>query len=148
MAPRNPGVPEHILKFLNALPLTGDVVAWIEAFREALRQMLGDVDRISMKINTNCDLLNPDRSQPLLDITQHMIQDKKSSETFEVITGDKGKVGEQLIKEFRDLGFPIDDCTSSHYLDYFYKREKPISGRCCCCGIVPRRRSRRRPWRS
>lgn len=120
-SPGTSGVPEHIIKFLNALPVTGDVLQWIEGFREALRLVLGDVDRISVKINTNCDLANPNRSQNMLEINQHMVKEKNSPETFEVTTGDKDKVGEQVIKEFREQGHPIDDYHPPHYFDYYYE---------------------------
>ncbi len=118
-SPGTPIVPEHMIRFLNALPVTGDIVGWIEAFREALRQMLGDVDRISMKINTNCDLSNPHRNVAL-EIAQHMLPAKNVGDSVHVSTSDKGFPGEELINEFRQLGHPVDDYHPPHYFDYYF----------------------------
>src|ERR1041384_1234385 len=60
----SPIIPEHILRFLNSLPVTGDPVQWISTFREELRLLLGDVDRVGINININCDLQNPEGYRP------------------------------------------------------------------------------------
>jgi DNA-binding CsgD family transcriptional regulator len=56
---------EHFSKeaiaFLNSIPTTHDVREWILLFREQLRAILGDVDRVSVSINIDCDLRDPQR---------------------------------------------------------------------------------------
>jgi len=41
-------------RFLASIPMTPDPVEWILGFRAALQELLGDVDRIAMEVNTYC----------------------------------------------------------------------------------------------
>lgn len=57
--PEEPPIPEHVARFLGRLPDTGDLHAALLDFRDALRALLGDVDRIALNINYTCDLVQP-----------------------------------------------------------------------------------------
>jgi DNA-binding CsgD family transcriptional regulator len=48
--------PDRFVPFLNALPTTSDLEPWLIRFRESLRQLLGDVDRVGVNVNVGCDL--------------------------------------------------------------------------------------------
>ncbi|MBS1911569.1 MAG: hypothetical protein JST22_06260 [Bacteroidetes bacterium] len=47
---------EAILRFLNLLPMSGDVIAWRRGFRGALRSFLRDVDLVMVDVNYYCEL--------------------------------------------------------------------------------------------
>ncbi|HVZ37704.1 MAG TPA: hypothetical protein VHI13_00350 [Candidatus Kapabacteria bacterium] len=47
---------EAILRFLNLLPISGDVIAWRRGFRGALRSFLRDVDLVMVDVNYFCEL--------------------------------------------------------------------------------------------
>lgn len=113
-------IPANILRFLNELPLMGDVVQWIEAFREALRLMLGDVDRVALKVNTNCDLINPEAYKPGLEVAQYPQQKGESSETV-VTSLDNGTAPSQIfIGDLRQIGHSLHDYHPPLAYDYFY----------------------------
>lgn len=54
-----PLIPERIARFLGALPSTFDEFQWIVQFRDALQELLGDVDRIACSIDRSCNPLAP-----------------------------------------------------------------------------------------
>ncbi|HVZ38529.1 MAG TPA: hypothetical protein VHI13_04580 [Candidatus Kapabacteria bacterium] len=54
--PREPLIPPHVARFLASIPMTPDPVEWILGFRAALQELLGDVDRIAMQVDTYCPL--------------------------------------------------------------------------------------------
>ncbi|MBS1910743.1 MAG: hypothetical protein JST22_02030 [Bacteroidetes bacterium] len=54
--PAEPLIPPHVARFLASIPMTPDPVEWILGFRAALQELLGDVDRIAMEVDTYCRL--------------------------------------------------------------------------------------------
>ncbi|MEO5931898.1 MAG: helix-turn-helix transcriptional regulator [Candidatus Kapaibacterium sp.] len=117
-----PLIPDHILRFLNALPMTGDSLEWINAFREALQEMFGDVDRVAVIVDLNCDLLNPATYRPDLAITQHMSSSSDSSASV-VTASEQGVISmpsERSLEEFRELGYPVDDYHPPFSSDYYF----------------------------
>jgi len=114
-------MPDHILQFLNALPITGDTVEWINAFREALKTMLGDVDRVAVQVNLNCDLQHPERYAPTIDIAQHSTTSRRSAQTVVMTAPWEGQnPAEKMIEEFRQLGYPLNDYHAPHSFGYHY----------------------------
>lgn len=53
----------RFVSFLNALPTTNDLEEWLLTFRDALRRLLGDVDRVGVNINVGCDLVRSRESE-------------------------------------------------------------------------------------
>jgi len=50
---------EHIIAFLNRLPITGDRAKWMDELRAALLELFPDVDKIAININVYCDPVRP-----------------------------------------------------------------------------------------
>lgn len=103
-------IPEQILRFLNSLPVTGDPFAWIPVFREELARLLGDVDRITVSVNFNCDLQDPENYRPEMSIAQHVpvVQEEGSSGTTTLKTM-QGTPIERLVEELNNQGYPLDE---------------------------------------
>jgi DNA-binding CsgD family transcriptional regulator len=115
-----PLVPENILQFLNALPLTGDSVEWINAFREGLKNVLGDVDRVALAVNINCNLQHPEQSE-WITIWQHSMTVSGSSQTAVTNSNVEGKTqAEKMIEEFRQMGYPLDEYHAPLSFNYSY----------------------------
>lgn len=114
-------IPDHVLQFLNALPVTGDTVEWINTFREALKCMLGDVDRVAVQVNLNCDLEHPERYTPTIDISQLSTTSRRSAQTVVMTTQWEGQnPAEKMIEEFRQMGYPLSDYHAPHSFSYHY----------------------------
>lgn len=109
-------IPDHILSFLNAFPTTGDVVEWVNGFREALRQILGDVDKVVVTINIHCDLLNPEQYSPVVFIHQH------SSANQTVVESETDETGrtKELLDQFQQLGYDLEQYHPPHSFNYYY----------------------------
>lgn len=119
-----PLVPDHIAQFLNSLPMTNDRIKWLEAFRDALQMLLGDVDRVVVSVDTYCDLLYPETYRPSIDIAQYTSSsndDATTSLTTAQRTG-KGRA-DALLEDFQRLGYPLADYHSPLAYDYYYARQ-------------------------
>ncbi len=106
----SPIIPENILRFLNSLPVTGDPVQWISTFREELRLLLGDVDRVGINININCDLQNPEGYRPAMRIATRSSTGgrEKEKELMVAATAKDGGQLEQYMEEMRAQNFPFE----------------------------------------
>lgn len=113
-------IPTNILRFLNELPMMGDVVQWIEGFRDALRKMLGDVDRVTVSVNTNCDLINPEKYLPHVAIKQYPQQMGESSETVVASLDNGSTPSQQVLEDLRQLGHSLDGYYPPNAYDYYY----------------------------
>lgn len=113
-------IPDRVLQFLNALPVTGEPLEWIPAFRNALCLLLGDVDRVTVEVNIGCDLRNPETYSPGVFITSY--NSARSSENEPVLVS-SGKVevsqSERLLEYMRHKGFPTNDYHPPHALNYY-----------------------------
>lgn len=68
---QQPLLPDNILRFLNGLSLSTDTVSWVTAFRDSLAGLLRDVDRITVVVNTECDMLTPGRRKVNMTLSQY-----------------------------------------------------------------------------
>lgn len=113
-------IPDRVLRFLNALPVTGEPLEWIPAFRDELCLLLGDVDRVTMNINIGCDLRNPETYSPGIFITSYNSARSNESDGVLVSSGkEEVSQAEQLLEYIRDKGFPTNDYHPPHALDYY-----------------------------
>jgi DNA-binding CsgD family transcriptional regulator len=116
-----PLVPEHIAQFLNSLPMTNDRLKWMEAFRDALQQLLGDVDRVVVSVDTYCDLLYPETYRPAIDIAQYSSSSADDAATALMTTQRTGKGrADVLLEDFQRLGYPLDDYHQPLTYNYYY----------------------------
>ncbi len=109
------GVPPHIVRFLNAMPDTGDRVQWIDQFRESIRELLGDVDRVSVAVDFSCDLISPETHKP-----HWYIQQNPDSTSVRISTADKSTI-ERLIEGFRQQGVPFHLYHEPHGYDFYFQ---------------------------
>lgn len=124
MPNRNAGplIPDNIMEFMSSLPITGDVVEWMTAFSEALRKLLGDVDRVAVRVDVACDLINASPKAGAVEVIQAASPSKKASETV-VTTAQRNdvppsaKFREELIASAPDgVVYHMPDC-----YDYYYR---------------------------
>lgn len=117
------GIPPHIVRFLNALPTTGDGREWILIFRDALRDILGDIDRISININFECDLHNPEERGVTTIVTQYVSESERSDESpVDVISARGLETHYQSVLEgMRRQGFPFDEYQKPVTFEYYYQ---------------------------
>jgi DNA-binding CsgD family transcriptional regulator len=107
-----------VLKFLNALPITDDTVEWITSFRDGLRRLLGDVDHVTVNVDTQCDLYSEDGTESQFFLTQH-IPNARSRRDSEVTTQRSNRPhGNLLLEKMRAGGFPFDDYHPPRFFDY------------------------------
>lgn len=116
-------IPEVALTFMNSLPTTTDVVTWINDFREALRRLLGDVDRISINVNTHCNLQSPESYNISLTVRQHMANEE-SEGNVNVNPAERNESAPPshgLLDEMQRKGFNFKQFHSPHCFDYYYQ---------------------------
>jgi DNA-binding CsgD family transcriptional regulator len=113
-------IPERVLRFLNALPLSSDPVEWIGVFRDELCLLLGDVDRITVNVNVGCDLRNPQNYKPGVAITKRNSADIEESGVIVTSHFQEGSQAERLIEEFRRSGYPLENYHPPHGFDYYF----------------------------
>jgi DNA-binding CsgD family transcriptional regulator len=118
-------IPPNIEKFLNALPLIDKPATWITIFRDALRELLGDVDRIMINVNVHCDIHDPD-SDGNADffVIQHVREEKPGKRSSHVTTQPNPQTpGKMLIEDARRGGFPAQEYQPPHCFDYYLQKE-------------------------
>jgi DNA-binding CsgD family transcriptional regulator len=110
---------EQFLRFLNSLPIAASPVLWITAFREALQDLLGDVDRVVMNVNLACDINNPRDYQSNQIVTEH-IQEEGSNwggvEVSMIREGDSPHL--RLLEDFKRQGYPLERYQPPVGIDY------------------------------
>lgn len=115
------GMPTRIAQFLNSLPITGDVADWIAAFKEALAMFLADVDRITINIDLNFDLIDPENYDVRQIISQHVPGSEESARKRVAITAARYRTGapsESLVVNAARSGFPVDSFHGPTCFDY------------------------------
>ena len=111
-----------VLRFLNALPSTIDPVEWIIKFRDALMELFDDVDRISLIVNTQCDLHRPEEYRPTVSIRHHSQGGGQATGSISVNAVEQPKRRfEEILEDFRRQGFPLDEYHAPHGFDYHYE---------------------------
>lgn len=109
-------IPPHVLRFLNALPVTDKPLEWVNTFRAGLQQLMPEVDRISVNININCNLSAPEMYHPTLHITQHA-----RNEVVSVASRSKDdRPSDKLLDDFRHQGLPLQDYHPPLCFEYYY----------------------------
>lgn len=116
------GLPAHVIRFLNALPTTGDTPQWCMGFRDALRDILGDVDRISINVNLECDLVNPGETAITTFVSQHITPDKGQDTSIQIVSRyGVGEHSERILNTMREQGFPFNLYQIPSAFDYYHR---------------------------
>lgn len=120
-------IPEHILRFMNSLPVTDDPVQWISTFREELKLLLGEVDRVSITIDINCDLQNPADYKPLMRIVPGTTSSRDGEKPLTVAAvGKDGSQADRMIEDMRVTNFPFERYHEPVIFTYFFAGQAPL----------------------
>jgi len=114
----SPIIPDKVLQFLNRLPLISDTQRAVEAYKAALMDLLGEVDRVSIYININCDLHDPQAYQPNIVLT---LDTSSTDELISVTTHQEGtRPSDRFLENMRAQGAPLDTLHAPVVFDYYY----------------------------
>lgn len=116
-------IPDKLLHFLNRLPLTNDTQEAIDRYREALMQLLGEVDRVSLYVNIRCDLTveSPREYDPKVMITVDATVGKDGISVTS--HRETERPSQNLLENFRAQGVPFEDYHTPLTFDYYYRNE-------------------------
>jgi DNA-binding CsgD family transcriptional regulator len=112
-------VPSHIVSFLNALPVMGNIVQWGNAFRDALRTFLGDVDHITISIDVDSKGDGVRGTNQIAFITQNVEADTSQGMARSTVVH-RGSTahGEMTVRAMSAGGFLVSLYHPPHILDY------------------------------
>lgn len=115
-------IPNNILQFLTKLPTAHTVQEWVHGFRAAFQELLGDVDRITMMVNVQCPLAEPEAYNPSIAIVDEVDEGKR---LFVPIpddnTGDKIEELARLLATLRRQKFPFENYHVPKSFVYHYE---------------------------
>ena len=118
--PGDADVARRIVQFLNALPITGNVTLWISSFRDALATFLGDVDRITVSVDLNFDLANPESYDVGQKVFEHFPEQSARSR-FAMAHAEEAaqSPSTRLLREAAKAGFPVSTFHDPSCFDYY-----------------------------
>lgn len=101
-------VPNNILQFLTNLPTAHTAQEWVHEFRAGFQKLLGDVDRITMMVNVQCCLTEPETYNPSISIVDEVDEGKR---LFVPIPDDddKSEALARLLATLRRQKFPFEN---------------------------------------
>lgn len=114
-------IPDKLLHFLNRLPLVSDMQTALDIYREALAELLGDVDRVSLFVDIRCDITAEARpiGTPKLMIT---VDPTVGRDGISVTSRQDGQHPSHLILEnMRTQGVKLEEYHPPVVSDYYYK---------------------------
>ena len=103
-------VQNQIIRFLAQLPVEIPVGEWCRETRDMLQETFPDIDRVTISVNTHCDLLHPKEYKPTFAISQDAYpahQHKGLHITRHSVEGE-ANIAETLLNEFQRQGYPIE----------------------------------------
>lgn len=118
-SPQSTGVSNQVLHFLNALPTSSDSREWIMQFRETLQGLLGDVDRVSVNVNLDCRLDEPEEFTSQISIVQRVMSGDEDVSV--AVENRRLTPSERILDDFRRSGMPIDHYNDPVCIDYYFE---------------------------
>ena len=114
-------IPDKLLHFLNRLPLTTDMQEAVDRYRDALMELLGEVDRVSLYINIRCDLIAepPTAGEPKVVITVDATVGKDGISVASYKDGERPS--QRILENLRLQGVAVDDYHLPVAFDYYYQ---------------------------
>lgn len=102
------GGARDVMSFINGMPMQLALLEGINGLRAHMNTLLPDVDRISIQVNTHCDLERPWDYRPSLSISQRADQSDRLDEGMEVRTLVRDEMpSEELLEQMKRGGFPF-----------------------------------------
>lgn len=119
-------IPDKVLHFLNRLPLINDTQEAIDRYREALMEMLGEVDRVSLYINIRCDLTAdpPVTEYPKAGGQKMMIAEDATvgRDSISVASYNENEhPSQRILENLRTQGVRLDDHHVPITYEYYYR---------------------------
>jgi DNA-binding CsgD family transcriptional regulator len=114
-----PFVSPRVREFLNSLPTTRSTVDWIKAVCRGVRMLLGDVDKVVIDINLNCD---PDDTEAEdIMVRQYIFSARKGQRGSTGVTTIQANrsPAQTLIEQAACRGFPIHKYQKAQYFEYY-----------------------------
>ncbi len=109
-----------ILEFLRSLPAAGGTRQWLETFREALRGMLYCVDRVTVSLNVECDVRNPDSYAPGIVVAQQVSDQMEPASVITSMPRPGGAgIASRFVGELRRRGLAVDSYQPPVELHYY-----------------------------
>jgi DNA-binding CsgD family transcriptional regulator len=114
-------IPEStVFEFLTRMPATSNSLSWIVQFREALLLLFPDISRISISVNTGCDLVNPSAYSTDISIVEHMADELATVGDVNVQVIESNEPPSlQLLADFKAKGYPLEQFHEPVAIDYY-----------------------------
>jgi transposase len=110
-----------LIGLMNSLPSEYSVAACANTLRNGLRLILKDVDRISIDINTRCDLLNPDDYAPDLMLNQGLAPDRRNADINIRKAAKSGEIAKYLLENFSAQKVSLDLYHAPIWREYYHQ---------------------------
>jgi len=115
-----PLLANNVVRFLNGLSLSTDTVSWVTAFRDNLSELLKDVDKITVVVNTRCDLLTPGRVPSDITVRQYFEGNENPHQPVAVTLRSQSVTrSESIIGTLRERGFTADKYQTPLSFEYY-----------------------------
>lgn len=103
-------VQNQIVRFLSQLPVEIPVGEWCRETRDILQDAFPDIDRVTISVNTHCDLLHPEEYKPTFAISQdaYPAPEHKGLHITRHSAEGEASIVETLLSEFQRQGYPIE----------------------------------------
>lgn len=123
--PYNSLVSAKFLEFLNNLPTTSDVIAWITSFREGLLQLLPDVDRITVVVNGACNVLTPGTIRKGRSLSQYVRAGDEGFSSLSITTHEANQTPSQrIVQSLVSKGFTSREYYAPVCYEYYYELQE------------------------
>ena len=110
-----------LVALMNGMPIDLGLLEGINGVRDRLMTLLGDVDRISISVNTHCDLEHPEDYRPNLGISQRGDRAERLDDGMDVRTiRDAESPASDILEQMRKGGFPFDQYHEPVAIDLWY----------------------------
>lgn len=115
---------------MNSLPVEQQSMEWVISFKTALEQLLYDVDRLALFVNTTCPLSDtvtlPDTIMPPETVTvpgiliaQGRLDERPDNLTLTAVDTNNQKLSDAYLHHMEQGGFPFHEYQEPHTFLYF-----------------------------
>jgi transposase len=110
---------KDLIALLTSLPMEYNVAECAHTLRNMLRLILKDVDRISIDVNTRCDLLDPEGYEPDLMISQEVSISYGNADLHVRRNAEPGAMARYLLENFSAQKISLDIYHTPIWREYY-----------------------------
>lgn len=115
-------IQERIVGFLQEFPVDAPIGDWCREVRDILQASFSDIDRITISVNTQSDLLHPGEYSPTYAISQNAYPDPAHKGLqMTPHRPEQNDIATHLIEEFKRRGHPVDRYAQPYVVHLAYK---------------------------